>query len=129
MSFSDDIARFNAKTRTKLQALFVNLASAVKGSVVDGSPVTGAPGQPVGQYGPGYHQGRVGGTLKASWVLDFPTPTTAEISTNVVYAPVIEDNIRGARLRSSVGGFHSVKYTVAGFERLLEAEVRKVAND
>ena len=129
MSFTDDIARHTAKTLAKEKALFINIASAVKGSIVDGSTITGAPGQPVGQYGVGYHPGKVGGTLKASWVLAFETDVAATISTNVIYAPVIEDNIRNARLRSTVGGFHSVKYTLAGFERVVEAEARKVAND
>ena len=115
MSFSDDLARFMAKTEAKANAVFVNTAVAVKGSVVDGSPVTGAPGQPVDT-----------GTLKASWHLAFQSPTTATVSTNVEYAESIEDNHRGARLRSSVGGFHSVRLTVGGFERLVDAETRKV---
>lgn len=117
MSFDADLAAFFAKTKFKTQAVFVNTASAVKGSIVDGSGVTASPGQPVDT-----------GTLKASWQLTFESPTSALVSTNVEYAPVIEDNARGATLRSKVGGFHSVKYTVAGFERLVEAEVAKVAS-
>lgn len=116
MSFSDDVGAFAAKADARNKALFVNVASAVKGSIVDGSPVTGAPGQPVDT-----------GTLKASWILAFDAPGVAVISTNVEYAPIIEDNIRGAQLRSQVGGFHSVKMTVAGFERLVESELAKLA--
>jgi hypothetical protein len=114
VTFSEDLARFAAKLKARNQLVFVNTASAVKGSIVDGSAVTGSPGQPVDT-----------GTLKASWHLAFVSPTVADISTNVAYAPVIEDNARGATLRSAVGGFHSVRYTVAGFERLVAVEVRR----
>ena len=127
MSFESDLAAFMAKTRYKTQAAFVNTCVAVKESIVNGSAITGAPGQPVGQYGPGYHPGMVGGTLKASWQLMFVGATAALIATNVKYAQVIEDNVRGAKLRSTVGGFHSVKLTVAGFDRLVDAEVAKVS--
>lgn len=115
MSFADDLNAFFAKTRYKTQTAFVNSANAVKESVVHGSAVTGAPGQPVDT-----------GNLKASWQLTFDSPTEALVSTNVEYAPIIEYNVRGATLRSKVGGFHSVALTVAGFEKLVEAEVRKV---
>lgn len=115
MSFDRDLAAFVAKTEAKRRAVFVNTVSAVKDSVVNGSPITGAPGQPVDT-----------GTLKNSWVAEFDTSESATISTNVEYAPVIEDNLRGATLRSQVGGFHSVKLTVAGFQRLVDAEVAKV---
>ena len=116
MSFESDLAAFAAKTEAKRRAVFVNTVSAVQDSVVNGSAVTGAPGQPVDT-----------GTLKDSWRLDFDGADSALISTKVEYAPVIEDNLRGASLRSQVGGFHSVKLTVAGFERLVDAEVAKVA--
>lgn len=118
MSFASDLDAFMAKTRAREQAVFVNTVAAVKGSIVDGSPITGAPGQPVDT-----------GTLKASWQTEFESQRVATISTGIEYAPVIEDNIRGATLRSQVGGFHSVKMTVAGFERLVEAEVLKAGGN
>jgi hypothetical protein len=114
VTFADDIKAFTAKLKARNQAVFVNTASAVKGSITDGSSVTASPGQPVDT-----------GTLKASWHLTFESPTSALISTNVKYAPVIEDNVRGATLRSAVGGFHSVRYTIGGFERLVAVEVRR----
>ena len=115
MSFADDLARFATKTQGKSNALFTNVASGVKESIVNGSAVTGAPGQPVDT-----------GTLKASWQLTFESKNAALVSTNVAYAPVIEDNIRGATLRSEVGGFHSVKLTVGGFDRIVESELAKL---
>jgi hypothetical protein len=66
------------------------------------------------------------GNLKASWQLTFESPDAALISSNVEYAEIIEDNIRGATLRSKVGGFHSVKLTIAGWQRLVEDETRKL---
>lgn len=124
MSDSDDFKRqleaFFAKTKFKTQQVFVNTAAAVKDSVVNGSPITGAKGQPV-----------VTGNLRDSFHLEFTSPTSAEITTNVEYAPIIEHNVRNAKVPrgkpgSTVGGPHSVKDTVAGFERLVEAEVKKV---
>lgn len=116
MTFTEDLARFMAKTEAKAKAVFVNSASAVQQSIVHGSPITGSPGQPVDF-----------GTLRDSWSPPlFDSPTSATISTNLEYAPSIEDNLRGARLRSSVGGFHSVRLTVGAFERLVDAETRKV---
>ena len=53
-------------------------------------------------------------------VKDFQTVAT--ISTNVEYAPAIEENTRGATLRSQVGGWHSVALTRAGFQRLVDVE-------
>jgi hypothetical protein len=110
MSFSGDLLRFRLKTEKRANAVFVNVAALTKASITDGSPVTASPGQPVDT-----------GFLKNSWQLTFPAPNVAEIVTNCEYARAIEDNTRGATLRSKVGGFHSVKYTVAGFSRLVEA--------
>lgn len=115
MSFDSDLSAFAQKLESRRKAVFINTASAVKDSIVNGSPITGAPGQPVDT-----------GTLKNSWILAFDSPDTATVSTNIEYAPVIEDNVRGAVLRSTVGGFHSVRLTVGGFTRLVDAEVAKV---
>jgi len=112
-SFGNDLARFLERTRAKEQRVFTNTAAAVKGSIVDGSPITGAPGQPVDT-----------GNLAASWILAFESDRAATISTNVEYAPIVEDNVRGVTFRNH--GPHSVKLTVAGFERLAAAEAAKV---
>ena len=115
MSFADDLKRFAVKTQGKSNALFTNVASGVKESIVNGSAVTGAPGQPVDT-----------GALKASWQLTFESKQSALVSTNIAYAPVIEDNLRGAKLRSQVGGFHSVKLTVGAFDRLVESKLTEL---
>ena len=110
---------FGAQVRQWTQAVkamhrdaFTNVAAATKASITDGSLVTGSPGQPVQT-----------GRLKASWVLAFIGPNEARISTNVIYAPFIEEGISGRgkalTLRSPVGGFHSVHLTMAGFDQLV----------
>ncbi len=110
MSFAGDLLRFRLKVERRANAVFVNVAASTKASITDGSPITGAPGQPVDTS-----------FLKNSWQLTFPAPNVAEILTGCAYARTIEDNLRGATLRSKVGGFHSVKLTRAGFPRLVEA--------
>jgi hypothetical protein len=122
--FVGGLQRFRLKAEARARAVFTNVASATKFSVTDGSPITGAPGQPV-----------VTGNLKGSWQLTFPAPWVAEImatgiapdGTDVGYARVIEYNLRGANIPagppkgSVVGGAHSVALTKAGFSRLVEA--------
>jgi hypothetical protein len=119
MPFADDVRRFALKADGITKDVFANVVSATASSITDGSEVTGAPGQPVDT-----------GNLKASWRTEFESPTEALISTNVVYAPVIEDGVGKygpLTLRSEVGGFHSVSLTVAGFGALVADEARKAA--
>jgi hypothetical protein len=126
--FAKQLKGFAVKQERMTRTLFLNTASAVFDSIVNGSSITGAPGQPVGQYGPGYHPGKVGGTLKASWQLVFVTATQAIIGTKLVYAPPIEEGTNQGRkltLRSTVGGFHSVAKTITGYSRLVDAEAVK----
>jgi hypothetical protein len=119
MSFQDDVNRFAAKVATNSRAIFVNSASHAHESIVNGSPVTGAPGQPVDT-----------GALRASWVLSFDSQDSASISTNLAYAPAneygITDDGRPYTQKSPVGGRHSVALTVAGFDRIVAVETAKV---
>lgn len=119
MGFADDLNDFTRKVERRRKDIFVGFAVAVRDSVVEGSPVTGAPGQPVDI-----------GNLKASWQLTFPSATLARVTTNVPYAPPIEDGVGPygpMTLRSEVGGWHSVKLTRAGRQALLDQVVREVA--
>jgi hypothetical protein len=112
--FDAQVRSFALAVPAYSRRVFVNSAAAVKDSITNGSAITGSPGQPVDT-----------GVLRASWQLNFEDANTASISTNVVYAPQIEDGIswRGKplTLRSAVGGFHSVKTTVLNFMRLVDA--------
>lgn len=125
MSYSDDIKRFTDKAERRARNVFIASTVEVRRSIVEGSTLTGAPGQPVGQY----NDGRVGGTLKASFIDNFLSTKSWRIQTKIKYAPGIEDAVgpRGPiTLRSTVGGFHSVKKTVAGWDRIVTFVNRSV---
>ena len=62
MSFADDLARFRSSTVARAKDVFVTVAMLSRDSIVNGSEITGAPGQPVDT-----------GYLKASWQLTWPT--------------------------------------------------------
>lgn len=112
--FSRALDAFTKKVKFETHEVFVRSAQLAHQSIVDGSPVTSAPGQPVDT-----------GNLKNSFVLTI-NPTVATIETNVEYAPIIEHNLRGATVRSTRGGFHSVKLTVNAFDKLVAQAVREV---
>lgn len=130
MTFTADLKAFRDLVERRSRLTFVESVSAVKGSIVEGSAVTGAPGQPVDN-----------GNLINSWQDTFPEDWVGQVATPVVYAPAVEEgqqppyvtsrgtqvNPRPMTLRSAVGGFHSFKLTVAGWRRLLEDVVRRVA--
>ena len=125
MSWESDIDRFTVKLEAEIpKEILPNFASAIQESIQKGSTITGSPGQPVGQYGPGYHEGEVGGELLASWQLTFPTADTARVTTNSNHAVANEEGFtedgRPYTQRSSVGGRHSVALTLAGAQRLLD---------
>jgi hypothetical protein len=96
-------------------ALTRNVAAHAFVSIVDGSEVTGAPGQPV-EYG----------DLYDSYAFNSLGEGNYEISSDLHYAAIIEDNRRGARLRSKVGGFHSIKMTRAGWQKIVNHELRRI---
>ena len=127
MTFSQDIKRFTDKVEFRTHEVFTETASEVHLSITKGSPITGSKGQPVGQYGPGYHEGKRGGNLLTSWILSFPSKTLARIETNAEYAESIEDGVSYAhggkpmQLRSTVGGFHSLKLTRAAIQKVVDA--------
>lgn len=144
MTFSADLRKFAVKVERTTRLTFANTATKIHESITEGSPITGAPGQPVDT-----------GFLRNSWQLDIK-PTHATVSTNVAYAPVIEHNLRtaydpkgainrygvtGGRIgpalpygsgrrgvKSAVGGNHSVKMTVAAADRLQAAALREIGD-
>ncbi len=88
-------------------------------SIRDGSPVTGAPGQP-----------EVSGDLAESWHVEYPSPTVALIISQSPYARQNEDGVqKGGKpyvQRSSVGGRHSIRLTRAAFPLLVREAARRV---
>ena len=123
MTFETDIARFVVKTFVKQKLIFFTVANELQGSIKEGSKVTGAPGQPVAQVG--------GGELKNSWQLEFLDLFLATTTTPIIYARAIEEGMNPRTgdqltLRSEVGGFHSVKLTRAGYQKLVNKIARQV---
>lgn len=119
MGFAEDVSRFAVVVDRRARDVHNRVADGAYESVVNGSPLTGAPGQPVDT-----------GNLRASWQNIVEGPLTRRIVTNTVYAPAIEDGARAGKaltLRSQVGGWHSVKLTIAAWRRLVEAVTREVA--
>ena len=119
MSFRSDLRKFQQTLEVRTSDAFAGIVMETHRSIVEGSELTGAPGQPVDT-----------GALRASWIVGFDSPDHATISTNLNYAPYIEEglNSRGPfTLRSAIGGWHSVKLTRAGFQRIVDYVVERVA--
>lgn len=135
-TFADQVAAFRRKVEQRARDVHTVAADLAHQSIVEGSPLTGAPGQPVDT-----------GNLRASWQRIIDGPLEQRIVTNTVYAPFIEDGVRpGAvagtgedgtldpikapdtqlTLRSQTGGFHSLKLTRAGWDRIVAAAVAEV---
>lgn len=86
MSYADEVRRWQVKVEAKPKEVLAALVPALKASIVEGSPLTGAPGQPVDT-----------GALRNSWQEVFaPDFSSATIGTNLNYAPVIEYGRRSA---------------------------------
>jgi hypothetical protein len=120
VTFSEDLKKFSLRCEAKTQENFVEITTEVQRAVVEGSEIVGSAGQPVDT-----------GNLKSSWIGRFVNPLSWTLETNVVYAKSIEDGISYAnggtpmQLRSPVGGFHSVKNTVANFGKIVESVVKR----
>ena len=133
MSFASELEALGLTNETLLHDAFVKATELVHGSILDGSELTGSPGQPI-----------VTGALYASWIPEFTSDSTWEISTNLAYARPIEDgandraffdpsrqngSITNRRERSPVGGYHSVKLTEASWDRIVvEAVAQATVN-
>lgn len=118
MSINPPIADVIAMIRQRQQRAIVRVAENMHTSIVWGSPLTGAPGQPVDT-----------GDLKRSWQLTFPEQWRARSASGIEYAPKIEYGVGPhgkLTLRSSVGGFHSRDLTRAGFGRLVDQAIAEV---
>lgn len=116
MGFADDFKRFQVKVSKRGQDIHNRACDLAFQSIVNGSEITGAPGQPVDT-----------GFLRGSWLNVFDGRYRREIVTKTVYAPIIEDGIshgQQMQLHSKRGGFHSVALTRLGWDKLVEQAVR-----
>jgi hypothetical protein len=111
-------APIKAKAEKRFRDVFIGCTELLRDSVIDGSPVTGAPGQP-----------KQTGTLRLSWQPAWMGPLIWEFTTKLEYAKPIEDGVGPygpLTLRSEVGGFHSVKLTRAGWPRIVENVTQRI---
>jgi len=133
--FGKRVKNWTLEIERGMNDLHVNASEKVRDSVVWGSDLTGAPGQPVDT-----------GFLRNTWVAGFKfvQKLHARLSTNASYARIIEEDNPGAYDpsgmdrppdkkttrpqggRSEVGGAHSVKMTVAGWKNIVRAAKREV---
>lgn len=125
MSFASDVETFRAHMSQRAIDLHARVADLAFTSIVDGSPLTGAPGQPESQSA---HRGR----LKASWTREDQTPLVTVISSDEVYAPYVEDGSHDGKelvLHSPTGGFHSVALTRAGWGRIVAQATAELSGE
>jgi hypothetical protein len=101
----------------KADAILATAVELGKQSIQFGSPITGAPGQPVAT-----------GALRNSWHAE-QVGDAYIISTPIEYAQVIEDGINpktGLPLafKSTVGGAHSLAITRTNWNRIVDAATK-----
>lgn len=116
--FGNQLALFAAKLERNRQKVLGRATSIAYQSITKGSPITGAPGQPVET-----------GALLRSWVIEFRGPNVSTITSDLPYAHIIENGIGPhgpLTLRSTVGGFHSLKQTAAAWQRVLRQAMREI---
>jgi hypothetical protein len=108
---------FAALVEQRYADLYENTAAHVGRSIISGSHITGAPGQPFKD-----------GDLIKSWRRYAAGRWGIRWVSTSPYAHVIEYNLRGATLRSKVGGFHSVTLTRLMWPRIVQYELNKLRN-
>lgn len=131
--FSDALAYFADRLQGRTEAVLNIATELARESIVNGSALTGSPGQP-----------ELSGDLKRSWRVRSISPTVRSIETNSPYARVVEHDIRriipalglrgrrkkrgGTPVRGRTynnGGPHSVALTRVGFGRIVEEARRR----
>src|ERR1035437_9572971 len=100
--FDLDMAAVATRLNANLLAMFDDSVNMAAESIINGSAVTGSPGQPVESD-----------ELRLSWKTEKLTPTHATITTDIPYAQSNEDGIARPglgeyRLLSPVGGRWSI---------------------
>lgn len=119
MSFESDVRAFADKVRQRSLDIVTETSLEVQRSIKFGSELTGAPGQPVDT-----------GNLRESFILERTGPLTAQVTSNVVYGPIIEEGISDSgtpiTFKSAVGGAHSIALTRAGWQNIVDAVAVRV---
>lgn len=113
MGFADQLKAFGDKTETNLNAVYEGVDQATFDSIVEGSPITGAPGQPIGFTG----------KLHDSWSMEKAVGETTISSTDGA-ALAVEENWSNGVFKNH--GPKSLALTVANFDLIVKSEVAKV---
>ena len=130
VAFRAQLDKWVATVDRRARSLFGNVVDAAHRSIVYGSPLTGAPGQPIDTR-----------MLRESWKVIYESSEVALITvkplaadpTPVIYAPFMElgfgpdGPINLLFLRGPYGGFHSVKLTKANIDKIVAEENKKFA--
>jgi hypothetical protein len=112
MGFAQSLSGFSAKFKANLAATREGVDAETFRSIVEGSEITGAPGQPVKTR-----------KLHDSWTQDVADTETVT-SSDSPYATAVEENLNNAVYENH--GPHSVKQTVVAFPRIVEDVVRGI---
>jgi hypothetical protein len=110
-AFQASLMKFTRTLELREQAVFEGALELMYESIVHGSHLTGAPGQPVRT-----------GQLRDSWKVEHLSPTVAKVTTSLGYAWPVEHNAWGEGEATVFRnhGPHSVKRTRAGFARIVD---------
>lgn len=117
MGFADDVAAWAQKAEQRQQQVLAAVVDQVADSIVHGSELTGAPGQP-----------EVTGDLAGSFVKDV-NALEGSVLTEHPGAPAIEHGTRKGRamvLHAGQGGFHSIALTRLGYARIVDDVVQSL---
>lgn len=114
MGFADQINGHAEKYKKHLVDIREGTDEEMFRSIVEGSEITGAPGQPVGKSG----------KLRDSWTQE-KSDTATVTSSDAPYATAVEENWGNVDYANH--GPFSVTHTVAGFGRIVESVARDVA--
>jgi hypothetical protein len=121
MTFASQLNAFAEKAKHRERAIFTGSVEAVAQSVVFGSEITGSPGQPED-------------LRRGEWVTQYEGESTAVISTDDPSAPSVEDGISRfdgspIKLKSPIGGLHSVLQTRLNFDKLVDDVAQRTLGD
>lgn len=115
-TFAQDLIAFSEKCDQRYKDVFLACTVEVQRSVVEGSEITGAPGQPIDT-----------GNLRASFIGEHLPDGAWQLTTNVEYAPFVEENVNDVQFKNH--GAHSIALTRAGYQRIVDLVTGRVAAD
>ncbi len=114
-----NLPEFSRQLQTTEAQIVREVTDIAFGSIVNGSLLTGSPGQP-------------DDLRDGDWVESFPSQTSGKISTSEPSARSVEDGISYkfgtplTKLKSEIGGFHSLALTHQNADKIIGAVIQRV---